>query len=353
MRNLVKVFGYSIALGLSLVVTNDSLVHADVSSLTTSPVSINLSIKPGSSATTTLEVMNNSSSPVNINLKLETFAGFGQTGQAKIFPAALNNSSLGWVKFSKKTIVAQPGVWEPVKMTISLPSSASLGYYYAVLFNPSIHTTTPGKRVTIVKGANAVLVLVDTHSTNESRALSLSSFTSLKGIYEYLPASFSVTVHNTGNIYVAPEGNIYISRDSNFHNIIDTLNLNQGGGNVLPNSKRVFTAQWSNGFPVYQPKLVNGQPLTSKGKPVEQLNWNFSKISKLRFGKYYAQVALVYSNGIRDIPMTAVVSFWVIPWELLMISFILLLVILAGAWSLGKLVAKNAIKIRNRIMRIK
>lgn len=340
-------------MGLSLVVTINSLAHADVSSLTTSPVSVNLSIKPGSSSTTTLEVMNNSSSPVNINLKLETFAGFGQTGQAKIFPIALNNASLGWVKFSKKNIVAQPGVWEPVKMTINLPANASLGYYYAVLFNPIIPASAPGKHVTIVRSANAVLVLVDTHSTNESRALSLSSFTSLKGIYEYLPASFSVIVHNTGNIYLAPEGNIYISRDSNFHSVIATLNLNRGGGNVLPNSKRVFTAKWNDGFPVYQPKLVNGQPVTSKGGPVEQLNWNFSKISKLRFGKYYAQVTLVYSNGIRDIPITAVVSFWVIPWELMLISFILLLVLLVGAWSLGKLVAKNAIKISNHIKKIK
>jgi len=28
------------------------------------------------------------------------------------------------------------------------------------------------------------------------------------GIYEYLPASFSVTTRNSGNIFLAPEGDI-------------------------------------------------------------------------------------------------------------------------------------------------
>ena len=345
MRKLLSV-ATAVVLGVGLTMLIHPLAEADVSSLTTSPVSINLDVKPGSSVTTTLQVMNNGVSPINISVQLETFSAYGQTGQAKIIPAPANDPSTNYVSFSKKTILAQPGVWEPVKMTINLPVDASLGYYYAVLFKPELPSTAAGKQVTLLKSANAVLVLVDSRSTNERRSLSLSSFISLQGLYEYLPATFRVTVHNNGNIFLAPEGNIYISRSSNFHSDIATLNINQGLGNVLPGSNRVFSAAWSDGFPVYQPKLVDGQPLTKNGKPVEQLSWNFSKLSHLRFGKYYAQVTLVYSNGQRDIPITSVVSFWVIPWTLIIVGILVPTGLIAAGWYLGHVTAKR--RFRNK-----
>ena len=235
---------------------------------------------------------------------------------------------INWVTFSQNSFVAQPGVWNTVTMTINMPSYAALGYYYAVLFKPSL-TTGGVSKTEQFKSSNAVLVLLNALSPNEHASLKVNSFTSVHTIYEYLPATFKINVFNNGNIYLPPTGNVFISSSSSFNKIIDTLNINPDQGNVLPGTSRLFTTQWVDGFPVFVPKTVGGQPVLNKqGQNIDQLKWNFGQAHKFRFGKYYAKMVLVYNNGSADVPITAVVSFWVIPWKLiLLILFIIALMI--------------------------
>jgi hypothetical protein len=301
-------------------------------SLTSSPVSMDLVVQPGTSTTRTLQLMNNGTSPVKITMHLDEFSAKGVNGQAIITQPAPNDPSPKWVGFSPASFTAQPGVWESVKMTISLPKSAQLGYYYAVVFSPDV-TTAPTTRANIIKGSNGVLVLVDTQSGNEKRAADIANFSVSKKVYEYLPATFTVSIHNSGNIYLAPFGNIYISHSANLTHTIAVLNVNPNGGNVLPQSNRDFSATWDDGFPSFQNKTIDGQVVRDKaGKPVQQLHWNFAETKKLRFGKYYAKLTLLYNNGKRTIPITSIVSFWVIPWKLLGGFIIVVVALLAAAW---------------------
>ncbi len=323
------------ALGIAVVVlgviastTPSGAATGNGSSLTTSPVAVNLVIKPGTSTTTTLQIMNNNLQSAQIATRVELFSAYGTSGQAAITTPSAANSSTNWVTLSPASFTAQPGVWTSIKMTISLPPSASLGYYYAVMFEPQLPFNTPAPNTNTIKGSNAVLVLVDTHSPNEQRQLQVTNFSVSQQLYEYLPATFSVTVHNSGNIYIPPQASIYISQNSNFSSSLATLDVNKGAGNVLPNSSRVFQVEWSDGFPVFNPKIVDGQIVYSKGKAVEQLQWDFTKLNRFRFGKYYAKLTLVYNTGSRDIPIVGVVSFWVIPWKL-MIGIPLTLIALA------------------------
>ena len=298
-------------------------------SLTTSPVSTDLAGKPGSSVSTTLQVMNNSSLPLNITVQLDTFKASGTTGQAQIVTPKTGDDFIKWVTFSKNSFIAQPGVWNSVQMTINLPSYAALGYYYAVLFKPTIPNPAI-KGTASLKGSNAILVLLNAESANEKAKIQVTSFTTSKKIYEYLPVDFSVNVNNNGNIYLPPKGDIYISHSTNFSKPIDVLSINPSQGNVLPGSSRVYKSQWVNGFPVFVPKTLAGQPVTNKdGTPISQLKWDFSQNNKFRFGKYYAKMVLVYSNGTNDVPITATVSFWVIPWKLI-ILFILFIAMIVG-----------------------
>jgi hypothetical protein len=287
--------------------------------LTTSPISVDLTIKPGQTQSTTLSVQNDSSVPETISVKLDKFAANGNFGAATITPPDVTDPSVQWVHFSKTTFVAQPGIWTTITMTISLPNYASLGYYYAVVFIPKSAQISQSLGDQI-KGSNAIFVLLDTSSSNEAKQLSLTDFSSLSGLYQFLPATFNILVKNTGNIHLIPQGDIYISRTPN-GKVIDTLDINSGLGNVLPNSSRQFTTTWTDGFPSFEAKKIDGQALTIKdGQPVEQLRWNYSEpLSKIRFGKYYAHLVLVYNNGNRDIPLNAYLSFWVIPWKLILI----------------------------------
>jgi hypothetical protein len=305
--------------------------------LTTSPIAVDLSGNPGTTTSTTLQVQNNSPKAQAISVKLDKFAVKGDSGQAGIYTPAASDVSTSWVHFSQTEFVAQPGVWNSVKMTIDVPSYAALGYYYAVLFVPNVNASTA--HTNTVKGANAVLVLLDTHSKNEQRQLQVKTFAAQQGLYEFLPVTFNVVVKNSGNIHLIPEGDIYISRTEN-GKTIDSLDINPGQGNILPDSERQFQAQWTDGFPAFQTKRINGQIVSDRqGRPVQQLQWNFSSsFSKIRFGKYYAHLALVYNNGTEDVPINGNVAFWVIPWKLILLVIACLTAVVLLWKSLKKLV---------------
>jgi len=302
--------------------------------ITTSPISVDLTAKPGSAATTTLQVENNSSKPITLSVHLEMFKAYGSNGQARIYKPPLYIPSLSWVHFSKTTFVALPNIWNSIKMAINLPKTAALGYYYAVLFVPNNKLHDRGN--TTIKGANAILVLLDAQTSYSNDSLMVKSFQSNKKVYQYLPASFSVDVENTGNIYTIPQGDIYISRTLNGPTI-NTLPFNSAQGNILPKSNRVFQVIWQNGSPLYVFKRFHNQILSNKnGLPETELSWNFHNFSDFRIGKYYARLVLVYNNGIRDVPVQSVVSFWVLPWELILAFLVIIIIFVLGVWTLFK-----------------
>jgi len=164
-----------------------------------------VTVSPGQSETATLAVQNDSSQPETINVKLDKFSANGNFGAASIVTPEKTDPSVGWVHFSKTNFVAQPGIWNNITMTISIPNYASLGYYYAVLFIPKSAQTSSNVSEQI-KGANAIFVLVDTNSTNEAKQISLTSFSSLSGLYQFLPATFNILVKNIGQHSFNPSG---------------------------------------------------------------------------------------------------------------------------------------------------
>jgi hypothetical protein len=332
-----------------LVPMSASAAGGPGTSITTSPIATDLHVEPGKSISTTLSVQNNASKAVVVQLQLQTFKPYGVGGQAQIIAPAANASYINWVHFSQTSFVAQPGVWQKVQMTISPPPTAGLDYYYAVLVKPVLPQASAQYSVATLKGYNAILVLLNVNSPNAKPALTVSNFSSSHGLYEYLPARFTVTAHNQGNVFLAPAGDIYISRNSSFHTVINTIPINASSGNVIPDSTRVFTVQWANGFPLFTGKTIDGQPVTDKkGNPIERLTWNFTQANSFRFGKYYAKMVFVYNNGVRDIPTTAVVSFWVIPWKLGGAILLLLALCVTGLYVSGHKLAARATKLSKK-----
>jgi hypothetical protein len=67
--------------------------------------------------------------------------------------------------------------------------------------------------------------------------------------------------------------------------------------------------------------------MDKNGKPVETLQINWNKLTSFRIGKYTANLLLVYDNGTRDIPIEATISFWVLPWKVILGVFITLVIL--------------------------
>jgi hypothetical protein len=294
--------------------------------LITSPVVINTAIQPGKSYSTDLKVKNDEPTPQSLRLTLVKMEAGDDLGNPVLSEFSSSDELPSWVSLSESEFSVLPGEWKTIKMTITLPTTAAFGYYYAVRFTPSEKAKSIGGEATLA-GSNAVLVLVDAVSPNAQRKVDLVDFRANKGLFEYLPADFSAKFHNTGNVHVAPIGNIFITRGKS---PVATLDFNSVGGNILPGSNRTYDDLWSDGFPVFE-KYDEG------GKQKTRLKWDFSQLAKIRFGQYTANLVAVYQdNHGRDVPVEASVTFWVIPWKVLGLLIFILIFIPVGIYATGR-----------------
>ncbi len=291
-------------------------------SLVTSPVSLNLSAKPGTKVSADVRVKNAASQAQTLAVSANKFKADGDSGKAMILGNTENDSTIDWVSFSPQKFDAEPGAWTTIKVTFDLPASAAFGYYYAIRISPAAAPVPEGGKA-VYSGSNAILVLLEAETPNARRSVQTDSFESLHGIYEYLPTTFSARLENTGNVHVAPTGSIFIMQNGKQ---VSALDFNANGGNILPGSKRIFSTSWSDGFPVSVPRLINGAPVRDKANNViYDLKWDFSQLAKLRFGKFTAKLVAAYPDKAgNSVELDASVDFWVIPWKLILILLALL-----------------------------
>jgi hypothetical protein len=321
-NNMKRVFGviFGLVILAAAVVPQGLLAQSDPGALhlTTSPLPITLKAKPGEAVETEIRIRNGGTKTEMLKVGLMKFTAYGEDGKPRLKERENGDDYFDWATFSKTEFTAPPGEWQTIKMKIALPKTAAFGYYYAVTFSRTNPVQGSGQN-TGVRGGTAVLVLLEADVPGAKREASIESFQVSKRTYEFLPAAFSVRVKNTGNIHTAPTGTIFIKRGDKQVAIVD---VNTTRGNILPDSSRIFDAQWKDGFPIYEVKEEGGKVVLKDGQPVQDLSWDLSKVRNLRFGKYSATIVMVYDDGERDVPMEATVSFWVIPWRLIIIGLL-------------------------------
>jgi len=297
--------------------------------LSTTPVVANLETKPGVSTSTKIQVKNNNLTTEHIKVNLLRFTSNNQDGAPELIEPDQNDEFVKWVKFSETKFDAEPNVWKTIDLTISPPQSAAFGYYYAVVF--SRDDNTPQNKVTNLNASVAIPILLDVNAPGEVRKADITAFKSNKSMFEFLPATFTVTMKNSGNTHVAPRGNVFITKGGKS---VGMLEVNQAKGNILPKTSREFSADWADSTPVYKLNEVDGKVVLKDGKQTHKLDWSNFNLSKMRFGKYHAKVAMVYDDGTSDVSSEAELDFWVVPWRILGILLALVLVLAAGLWAL-------------------
>lgn len=287
--------------------------------LTLSPIFLNASTRPGQPTTSTIKVTNGGSTEEHLQVGLMKFRAFDDSGRPELLDLEPNDTYAQWVSFDPPDLTLAPGRSGQVAVTFSPPSDAALGYYYAVTFRRFGTPTVSITEQTQLLGTAAVLALLEVTSPNATRQVAAVEFSTDRRWYDFLPVNFRVKLRNSGNVHVAPRGNIFIDRGSKTD--IAILDVNKAVGNILPDSDRSFGTKWSDGFPV-----------RDGGK----LKWNLSDAAKLRWGRYTAHLVMVYDDGQRDIPIETALSFWVIPWQLIVSLIVLIGLILTGVSSLGR-----------------
>lgn len=299
--------------------------------LTTSPLPISLKVNPGTSVSTELRVQNSGSQPEILKIDLYKFRAYGDSGKPQILDREPGDDYFNWVSFSQPTFRAEPNVWKTIKMNINVPKTAAFGYYYAVVFSRTDQARPDANQNADIVGGSATLVLLEADVPGAKRQIDVTSFTADKKFYEFLPATFRVALRNSGQVHGAPSGTLFISRGSKQ---VAAIAVNADGGNILPSSSRSFSAKWNDGFPVYQEKTESEKVvMNGNGQAEMELKWELSKASKLKFGKYTAKLVMVYDEGTRDIPIEGTLSFWVVPWKLILGLLLVIALATIGLWS--------------------
>ena len=330
-RISTKLLSLFIVLGLFLPVV--SRAQSNGLSLLTSPLPILMKTTPGVPVTTDIKLRNTGTGEETLKVTLMKFEAYEDTGKPALMDPEPNDEFIKWVKFSEDTFKVAPGEWKTIQATITPPKEASFGYYYAFVFSRANENLTDEERRTALNGGTAVLGLLDVDVPGAKKEITLDKFSLDQSVYEFLPATFKVTLNNKGNVHAAPRGNIFIDKGS--EKDVALLEVNKEKGNILPSSKRTFEVQWTEGFPGYTPKIVDDKEVKDeKGNTVMELKWDFKDASKLRFGHYTAKILMIYDDGTHDVPLEGEVSFWVIPWRIIGGGLIILIFIGLGLRSM-------------------
>lgn len=312
---------------------SDAQVEDSSLNLTTSPLPINLVTDPGTTVTTELRIKNSGTKTEDLQVGLLKFGPNDQSGQPRLADREQGDDYFDWVSFSEDRFTAEPNVWHSITMTIDVPPEGALGYYYAVTFTRAQGADATDRGASL-DGGTAILVLLEVKVPHAMRKLEINEFKVGKTVYEFLPVEFEVNLKNSGNIHLIPAGSIFITKGSEQ---VAVLSVNEARGNILPDSSRVFGASWTDGFPLYQPVEEDGKVVANEdGTAKVRLKWDMSQTGKLRIGKYKATLLMAYDDGEKDVPVEAVLTFWVIPWRIIFFGLLIAIVLLAGLYAIAR-----------------
>lgn len=251
-----------------------------------SPLTFEINVNPGDIITNFVTITNNDDSPSVVKMEAEDFGAVGEKGQVNIredVPASL--SAKKWLSFEPSAFTLGPQENKDVKFTIRVPFDAEPGGKYSSILASRGGGSSEGAVSVAQKVASLLLIRV---AGNVTEALAVKSF-SASSFYEYGPVDFVLRVENSGTVHLKPAG--YISVKNIFGNEVAKLEISQQ--RVLPKSVREIDTKWN-------------------------VKWGF--------GKYTADFLGVY--GSTNEPLTAGLSFWIIPWKILSGIVVGLIVIL-------------------------
>lgn len=295
-------------------------------SLQVSPSPLVATIKPGQTTELELKIRNTNTDPEELKIEPRKFTVNRTTGEVVIDDTEVPEIA-PWIRFSPATFIAKPGEWTTEKVRISLPKESGFSYSLALVVsrtkNPAPLTATRS-----IQGSVAVFTLLNVDRPGAIRKLEIEKLSMSAGVYEYLPATVSMNFKNVGNTIVQPYGNIFIQRDAKDTQPLATLPVNDKKGYILPGNTRVLTADWGEGFPSYKTEVQ------ADGTKKQVEVWDWSQVSKFRIGQYSTKVVAVYNDGQRDIPIEKEVTFWVLPWKIILAVVLVAAVLLFGVWTI-------------------
>jgi hypothetical protein len=294
----IKRLFVAVGLLLGLLLVPISTIYAQSSDtsngLEISPALVEVNGDAAKSYTINLKVHNVTKSTLDFTGSVDDFGAKDETGQPSIILDAASNlptSIKTWVE-SIPAFRLAAGDSKSLKVTIDVPTSAEPGGHYGVI---RFTGKEPDGIATVGQVASAGTLVLLRVSGNVNEKLDLTSFAASKdgkngSIFESGPLTFVTRFTNSGSVHVKPIGQIEV-RDGFGHSVA-IIPVNDAKGNVLPGSIRRFESPWNT-------------------------SWVF--------GHYTADISIAY--GTTGGAIIESISFWVIPYKLVLLFLISLVTI--------------------------
>ncbi len=294
---------------MTMNTVNAAPVKGSGQALEIAPPVLNLSADPGDVIHTKINLRDIS----NVNLivvgQVNDFTAGGEDGTPKILTdgETTEYSIKSWVT-ALPTLNLKPHEVRTLPITIVIPANAAPGGYYGTIRFTASAPDIKGTGVALSASLGSLVLLRVNGDAHEN--MSIESFTANKNnktgwLFESAPLQFNQRLKNNGNVFEKPSGLVTVT--DMFGKTVATLPINQPPSNVLPQSVRKFTE-----------------------------NLDSSVIgNKFLFGHYTANLSVKY--GANNQELTSKISFWVIPYKLILAIIIIAII---GFFFLRRLIKR-------------
>lgn len=276
-----------ISLGLYFIIIPLS-VHA----FSVSPPILEVEAGPGEAVHTKIHIQNTSNTKKIYTFTIQKFIAKGESGQQTFLPPTETAGLPEWMYFDRPALELAPGAAFDLPVVIRVPTNADAGgQYAAVLFAEQAELANG--TVGIVPRTGTLVFL--TVRGNILKSFSVGTLQSDVETVSHLPANFSLTVKNLGNVHIQPTGKLRVQ--NMFGNTVASYPLNETGGRILPGSQRIFYASWT-----------RHEPLLSSW--MSELN---EEIRNFGFGRYTVEATITVDATTQVVTK----EIWIWPWMIL------------------------------------
>jgi hypothetical protein len=304
-----------------------SVVHA----FAVSPVLIDQTLDPGKSLQGTIRVINDTDQAQTYYASVQNFVPQGEEGQQQFLPETDTSGLASWISLDKTSFRLKSHEVQDFAWAIMLPQKAEPGGHYAAIFFSTLPQTNQDSSVGV--GAKTGVLFLINVTGNIKEAATVESFHALShdnviyaqetSFFDRLPVNFELRVRNDGSVHVLPTGTIRIT--NMFGNTVATVPVNPSNGRVLPNSVRKVRSSWG------------PDDLPEQGGFFTEFQ---SEWKGFGLGRYTASADAAY--GLKHQALAASVSFWIIPWRLLLAAFLALCLLVLFLKGYNRMVVKSA-----------
>lgn len=291
--------------------------------ITITPLRLELSANPGDTVGSNFKIYNDTDKQQNYYFLTSNFEAKDESGEPTF--TSQTGGLADWIQ-KPQSISVSARSHQVVDFLISVPKDAEAGGYFAGLLTSIKPPEIDGQSSKVSLSSQVGVLILFRVNGNVPEGANVLEYDTQnhKHFYTSLPVEFYYRFQNGGGDRLKPLGDIIIS--NTFGSTTKIIRANYDGGNVLPKSIRRFKAGWYEaGDPKEQDPKILSTPVQPKGF-WKNVAYEFNHFA---FGRYTAKLTLVFGHDTQ----TSVIkktSFWIFPWQLLLVAIISIFIFLAG-----------------------